>query len=371
MLIAILAGVGTELLKPWPLKLIVDQVLQDHSWPPAAEWLNSLPSASSKSGMLIWLTLATVGVFLAGWFAKMVQQYLQVGVGARMVYALSADLFHHLQRLSLRFHGQSRTGDLVKRVTTDTGCVRELVLSAGLPLVTSLLTLGSLIAIMGTLDATLALVALVVTPLLGLCIWYFAAPMTERSYAHATLQGDIMAGAEQTLTALPLVRAFGQEPREQQRFSASWRQGDRAYLRLTASQLQFKVGTGTVSALGTALVLGVGGFQVLNGQMTVGTLVVFLSYVASLYAPLETLAYLSTSLSSAGAGARRVFEVLDRAPEVVEQPKARAWPRPGQRADGHIRLEGVTFGYDAGVPVLRGIDLEACPGQTVALVGPA
>lgn len=369
ILFAILAGVGTELLKPWPLKLIVDNVLQDQPWPASVAWVNALPAAGSKAGLLAWMTLATVILFLAGWLGKMTQQYLQAGIGARMVYALSADLFRHLQRLSLRFHGRERTGDLVKRVTTDTGCVRELVLSVGLPLVTSLLTLGSMIWVMWGLNPALALVALLVTPLLGLCIWLFARPMTERSYAYATLQGDIMAGAEQTLTALPLVRAFSQEPREQQQFSERWWEGDRAYLRLTASQLQFKLGTGTVSALGTALVLGIGGFQVLNGQLTVGSLVVFLSYVSSLYAPLETLAYLSASLSSARAGARRVFEVLDRDPEVIEKPNATVWPSPDHRAAGHIRLEGITFGYDTGRPILRDIDLEARPGDTIALVG--
>jgi ATP-binding cassette subfamily B protein/subfamily B ATP-binding cassette protein MsbA len=366
---SILVAVLVDVLKPWPLKLIVDNVLQGQALPDQVGWINSLPGGGSKLALLAWLTFATVFLFLGGWLCQMAQQYLQTGIGARMVYALSADLFLHLQRLSLRFHGQQRTGDLVKRVTTDTDCVRELVLSVGLPLITSLFTLVGMIIVMWKLDPTLALIALLITPMLGLCIWFFAGPMTERSYAYSTFQGEAMALPEQTLTALPLVRAFSQEEREQSRFREAWRNTDSAYLRLTASKLEFKVGTGTVSAMGAAAVLTFGGFQALGGHLTVGTLVVVLSYVFSLYAPLETLAYLSASLSAAAAGARRVFEILDRDPEVREKPNARLLPPIASRATGYIRLEGITFGYEEGRPVLHDINLTASPGETIALVG--
>jgi len=367
----IVLTVAMDVLRPWPLKLIIDNVLEGEALPAPAGWLESLPGGASRPGLLAWLTLGTIVLFLVGWLGKMVQQYLQVGAGARMVYALSADVFRHLQRMSLRFHGRQPTGDLVKRVTSDTGCVRELVVEAGLPLVTSLVTLASMLGVMWNLDAALAMIALGVAPLLGVCIWFFAGPMNGRSYAYYACQGVAMARAEQTLTALPLVRAFAQEDREQRRLDGAWRDSDSAYLRLTSSQLQFKVGTGTVSALGTAAVLAFGGFRVLSGDLTVGGLVVVLSYVASLYAPLETLAYLSTNLASAAAGAKRVFEVFDRAPEVTERPGARVWAgaaRHGMGA-GHIRFEGVTFGYEPGRPVLRDLDLEGRPGETIALVG--
>lgn len=366
----ILLTVLMDVLKPWPLKLIVDNVLQEQALPGQMAWILVLPGAQSKAGLLAWLTFATVLLFLGGWLFRMAQQYLQTGLGARMVYALSADLFLHLQRLSLRFHGRQRTGDLVKRVTTDTDCVRQLILSAGLPLVTSLVTLVSMIAVMWKLDPALALVALLITPLLGLCIWAFAGPMERRSYAYFALQGDVTARAEQTLTALPLVRAFGQEEQEQRRFGESWRESDRASLRLTASQLQFKMGTSTVTALGSAAVIAVGGFQVLNGQLSVGSLVIFLSYVTSLYSPLETLAYLSTSLSAAAAGARRVFEVMDRDIEVREQARPKVLPVRHQVVGSQVRLENITFGYEQGHPVLRDVSLEARPGETIALVGP-
>lgn len=368
ILLFILLAVAADVLKPWPLKLILDNVLKGEPLPAGARWLSSLPGSGSNAALLVSLTAATVLLFLANWLCRMAQQYLQAGVGAKMVYALSADLFLHLQRLSLCFHGGQRTGDLVKRVTTDTECVRQLVLNAGLPLVTSLSTLTGMILIMWQLSPALALIALLMTPLLGFCIWIFAGPMTRRSYAYYELQGAVTAQAEQVLTALPLVRAFGQETREHRQFAELWRQSDAAYLNLSASQLQFKMGTGTLSALGTALVLTVGAYQVLGGHISMGSLVVFLSYVASLYAPLESLAYLTTSLSAAAAGARRVFDVFERNIEVREDLHAKTVPF--RKESGHIRFENVSFGYVKGSPVLHGINLEAHPGEMIALVGP-
>lgn len=369
ILASVSTGVLVDVLAPWPMKLILDNVLQGDPLPGQVAWIQSLPGAGSKQGVLAWLTSGTILLFLAGWLTKVARQYFQIGIGARMVYALSADLFRHLQRLSLRFHGRQQTGDLVKRVTTDTACVRELILNAAVPFLTSILTLGGMIAVMWQLNVQLAAIALLVAPLLGLCVWFFAGPMSDRSYRYATIQGDIMAAAEQTLGALPLVRAFAQEGREQERFQKVWRGGDAAYLHQTSSQLQFKIATGTVTALGTAIVISIGGFQVLLGKLSMGSLVVFLAYVASLYAPLETLAYLSASLSAAAAGARRVFEVFDREPEVREKTDARALVAPKTHAPGRIRLEGVTFGYEEGRPVLRDIHLEVHPGETIALVG--
>jgi ATP-binding cassette subfamily B protein/subfamily B ATP-binding cassette protein MsbA len=363
-------AVGLEVLRPWPLKLLVDHAFEGQPLPAGMAWLALLPGAGSRTGLLAWLTAGTVVLFLGGWLGRMAQQYVQAGVGARMVYGLSADLFRHLQRLSLRFHNRQRAGDLVKRVTTDTNCVRELFFSVFVPMVAAMLTLAGMFGVLWKLEPRLALMAMLVAPVLGLCIWRFAAPMSERSEAYYASQADVMSAAEQTLTALPAVWAFRQEAREQERFEASWRDSDGAYLRMTAAQLRFKCTTGAVTAVGTAAVLAAGGFQVLSGEIGLGSLVVFLSYLASLYAPLETLAYLAASWSAAGASARRVFDVFDETAEVRERPRARVLATRSRAGSGRVRFERVSFGYDPERPVLRGIDLEAQPGETIALVGP-
>ncbi len=370
-LIVLLIGVDVlfGLLRPWPMKLILDNVLKNEPLPEKLSWLNSLPGAPSGFALLAWLTVATVVLFLGGWIARTIQSYVQVSTGSRMVYALGSDLFRHLQRLSLRFHNRQSTGDLVKRVTTDCDCVRVLVMNVALPLLTSVATLAGMIVILSRLDGSLAAVALLVAPLLGFCIWFFAGPMTERTYAQFELQGATMSRAEQTLTALPVVKAFGREEYEDQRLDELWRKADKAYLRVLASELQFKVGTGTVTALATAIIFAIGGWHVLQGKLSVGSFTVFLSYTASLYGPLETLAYLSTSFASAKAGARRVLEVLESDETVLEKPNALAVAvHPGKKS-GHIRLENVTFGYEPDRAVLHNVTHEAHPGETVALVG--
>ena len=370
-LIVLLIGVDVlfGLLRPWPMKLILDNVLKNEPLSGTWSWLNSLPGAHSGLALLAWLTVATVVLFLGGWIARTIQSYVQVSTGSRMVYALGSDLFRRLQRLSLRFHNSRQTGDLVKRVTTDCDCVRELIMNVALPMLTSVATLAGMIVILWGFDSFLATVALLVAPLLGFCIGIFARPMTERTYAQYELQGAVMSRAEQTLTALSVVKAFGREEYEDRRLDELWRMADQAYLRVLASQLQFKVGTGTVTALGTAVVFALGGAHVLQGQLSLGSFTVFLSYMVSFYAPLETLAYLSTSFASSKAGARRVLEVLESDETVSEKPNALAMPVHVGKTAGHVRLDNVTFGYEPNRAVLHNITLEARPGETIALVG--
>jgi len=363
-------GVGLNVLRPWPLKLIIDNVLKDQPLPDRVNWIAVLPGGASPMGLLGWLAGATVLIFLTSRAISILRGYIQTGVGNRMVYDLGADLFDHLQRLSLRFHGRQRAGDLVRRVTTDSDCVRKLVISVFLPVLTSLVSLVMMFAIMWRLDRILSLLALIITPILVVLIRILNKPMTERTYQHQELEGEMMALAEQTLTAVPLVQAFGREEYEDRRFRSLCQKTLRAYLRALFSQVQFNVGVGAATAAGTAAIIVVGGMHVLEGSLSVGGLLVFISYLASLYSPLETLAYISVSFASAAARARRVLEVLEEGVEVPDAPDAQPLPVRPVGARGHVSLEQVTFGYEPGRPVLKDITLEARPGETVALVGP-
>ena len=368
LLVALLAvGALFDVLRPWPVKLIIDHVFDQASpLPDYLGWLEALPGASGRTGLLGWLTAGTMLLFLGGWLCKVAQNYLQAGVASRMVYALGADLFGHLQSLSLRFHGRRATGDLVQRVTGDSECVRAILTKVALPLLTSCLTIASMLLIMWGLDPVLTLVAVGVTPLLGICIWWFAGPMEERAYTQYNIQGEVLACAEQTLVALPMMKAFTREPYQDERFADAWRRENAAALGVAVSEIQFNVSTGAVTAAGTAAVLALGGYHVLSGLLTTGSLVVFLSYLVSLYAPIETLAYLSAGFANAKAQARRVLEVLDSDDGVQEKPDAVGLP---ERARGAISIEEVTFGYEPGRAVLHGISLAGSPGETVALVG--
>jgi len=352
------------------MKLIVDHVFPGEPLPATLDWINAMPGASTASGLLAWLAAATLLIFVAHRGAQVMKAYIQDGVGNRMMYSLGGELFDHLQRLSLRFHYQQSSGDLVKRVTTDSGCIRELAMGVLVPALTSLASLVIMFAVMWQLDPLLAVMALFAAIPIPVLIKLLSARMTERTYVQQQFEGQVMALAEQTLSGLPVVQAFGQEDREDRRFLALAGTTIQAYLRAIVSQLQFVVGVNASTAVGTAILMAFGGFQVLNGSLSVGSLLVFLSYVAALYSPMESLAYLSANFATASARARRVLEVLDADQEVRDRPGA-VTLGPHRRGDtGAIRLEDVSFGYEPDRAVLQGISLEVQPGETIALVGP-
>ena len=373
------AGVGLSLLNPWPLKLIADNVLAGQPYPPSVGWIASLPGAGSARGQLAWLAAASVLLFLAKRVTAILQSYLQAGAGSRMVYELASDVFEHLQRRSVLFHQRQLTGDLVRRVTADTGCVRELVMNVYLPLVTSLVSLVAMFTVMWQLTPLMAVFAVACAIPQAFLIRYLAGSMSQRKYREWQLQGEIASLVEQSLTAIPAVQAFGREAHEDRRFRALASRTVDASFRSEVSQHQFRVATGAITALATAIVMAVGGWNVLEGRLSVGSLLVLLAYFAALYSPIETLVYLSEGFASAGAGARRILEIIE--PENsgtgvseshVECPKsvpgAKPLPEPSESGIC-VRLEQVTFGYAPGRPVLHDVSLTARPGEVVALVG--
>lgn len=369
VMLLMLLGVIIEVVKPWPMKLIVDHVLTRPPPPHGADWLTQMLGGAAPADLLGWLASATLLLFVASQAAQMTLVYVKAGVGTRMSFDLGAELFYHLQRLSPRFHTQHKTGDLARRVINNSGCVNELIMGTLFPVLTSLVTLGVMFTVMWQLDRSLSLLALLAALPLGLLIKFFSQPMEDRTYEQQQLEGEMMSLAEQTLTALPMVQAFGREEYEAGRFRSLSQHTGRAYLRTILSQLQFKVGTSAVTAVGTAAFMVIGGMHVLNGTLSLGSLLVFLSYLAALYVPLEALAYTSMGFASAAAGARRVLEVFAAKDEVTDSAAAKPFIRPAAGQGVGVRLEGVTFGYKPGRPVLKAISLEALPGQTIAIVG--
>jgi ATP-binding cassette, subfamily B, bacterial len=224
--------------------------------------------------------------------------------------------------------------------------------------------------LMWHLNPMLALVALAMAIPLGIVIRFFSGPMAEKAYEEKQLQGEMVTLAEQGLSALPIVQAFGREDDEEARFRELSQRTVQANLRTAFSQQQFIVSTGAVGAVATAAVMLIGGASVLAGEITIGTLLVFMAYFNSLYSPLETLAYLGSGFSTASAGARRVLEVLeDRDCGVQDAPDAVPLPAPSTGVRGHVQIQEVTFGYQEGRPVLQDVSLEAHPGEVIALVG--
>jgi ATP-binding cassette subfamily B protein/subfamily B ATP-binding cassette protein MsbA len=367
-LLATLLVVAVELIKPWPLKVLVDNGISGKPLSGAAgRIVEALPGTGSQDGLIAWCAAATVVVFVLGWAATTVAAVSAVALSQRMTYALAGELYDHLQQMSPTERGRRRTGDLLRRVVGDTGSLATIVVAALIPALTAVLSLGATLLIMWRLNLPLTLLTLAVVPLLGLTIWVFAERMERTGHRVGAAYGDLYTTVEERLSTVPAIQAFAREPEAD---LAVWHAGEStlaATLSATRAQVDFKIVVGTAAAIGTAGVLLVGGWQAMSGSVSVGTLLVFISYVAALYAPLAALTYSSAAVLQATAGAQRVHELLSQRPTIVDAPNARAMPP----IRGEIAFHGVTVGYDAGIPVLQNLDLTIDAGELVTLAGPS
>jgi ATP-binding cassette, subfamily B, bacterial len=362
LITTMLANIGLDLLRPWPIKLVVDNVLGHSRVPSVLTWL---PGVSSPRGLLVWVVIATLLIFLLGTVTNMVYTFYSLRLGQRMTFSLAADLFAHMQRLSLLFHTRRPVGDLISRVTGDTWCVNTLVTDAAVPAFQSIVTLVAMFVIMWALQPTLTLLALGVSPLFIVVIKILGRPIKDRSRDQRDLEGEMMSVVEQTLSAVPAVQAHTREDLETKRFTHYADRTITAYIRATVAGLWFELFAGLVTTIGTAAVIYVGARLALEGKLTVGTIIVFLSYLESLYEPLSSITHTAQTVQGAAAEADRVSEILEIEPAIQDKPHA-----PEATVRGTIRYEHVTFGYEPDRPVLHDVSLEARAGEVVAIVGP-
>ena len=362
-----LLKVGLDVLKPWPMKVLVDHALGDR---PAAGAIAAivalLPGAATREGLVTWSVLGTIVLFLLGWALGVATKYANIGFGQRMVYDLAGDLFGHLQRLSLRFHARKSVGDTIRRVTTDSGCASVIVEHALLPVITSLVSLVAMFSVMWRLEPRLTLLSLLVVPYMVVVLQRYMQPMLERSYEQEEADGELYNVVERTLSAIPVVQAFGREKDNDRRFERQAHATVRASLRSASVGVRFSVLTSLATTAGSAMVIWYGAQSVIEGRLTVGGILVFLAYLAGLYGPIETLMYFPSTTQGAAGSARRVLEILETRREVADLPGARAI----DSVQGHVRFDEVTFGYDRERAILEGVTLEARPGDILAIVGP-
>jgi ATP-binding cassette subfamily B protein len=362
-----LAEVGLTLLEPWPLKVLVDNVLRNR---PTTGLLHAvfvaLPGPASREALLWWTVAATVLIFLLAWAAGLAASWARVRFGERVSFDVAGELFAHLQKLSLRFHLRHGIGSLIRRIMDDSGAIATIIQDAAIPVATAVVTVIVMVVIMLQLDILLTLLALAVIPAMAVAMRRYSGPMADRSYVQQEAEGLLYETVEQTLSGLPVVQAFAQEPAAERRLAADIDRIMDATIRMTWAQFRFKISLGAVTGLGTAAVFWVGAQHALSGQLSVGTILVFLAYLSALYSPLQDVSHGSSTVSEAVGSARRVVEVLDAPPEVVDRPGAVALAA----VRGEVRLDEVWFGYERGRPVLRGVGFEARPGEVVAIVGP-
>jgi len=354
-------------LQPWPLKVVLDYAVGDAPIPGVLRsLLDALGVAATAGALLVVAALASLAIFALTSAVDASLAWTWVSAGERMVYDIAADLFHRLQRLSLLFHGRRSVGDSLSRLTGDSWAIYTVTGALLVTPVQSLFTVVTLTAVMWGLDPALAILSLSIAPFLAAGAWFFGGRMRRRSRLNREAQSKLMSFTHQVVTSIPVVQAFGSEPRNARTFDGLAREAVARRQHEVVVSGSFKLLTGLISAAGLGLVLYVGGTRVLGGALSVGSLVVFLAYVRTLQGAFGTMLRTFAELKSAEASIERVLEILDTEEMVRDLPGAAPLP---EQVRGHVRLEAVTFGYEPGRPVLHGIDLEALPGETVALVG--
>jgi len=350
---------GCELLKPWPLKVVIDTVLGGRPlpWGSVSGWSSStLLLAACVTLVLIYAVLGALTVL---------NNHTTIRVGQRMVNELRSDLYGHLHRLSLAFHGRARIGDLLYRVTADTLALQTLTMNCLFPAVTALTLLTGMSVIMLRLDAALTLLALAVCPVLFVAIGRLTARIT-RAAAHVREgESEVYAVVQRAMSAMRVVQAFTREEDEHRRFMTASRQSLAAGLRLYTLQTFYSGVVNVVIAVGTAAVVWMGARHVMDGSLSVGSLMVFVSYLASLYGPINSMFQTWGLAQGSTVGLRRVFDLLDVERDIADG--GRDFQPQGAR--GEVAWEAVAFEYTRGRPVLDGVSLRVEPGQTVAIVG--
>ena len=350
-----LCGIGLNLLKPWPFKMIVDDVLLRNP--------RAIFGTSTK--LIPLLCLVLVAIQLLWGMLNWITNYLFVKVGLQALLKVRTELYSHLQRLSLKFHDTRRSSDSSFRVAYDSQAIQTIYNKGFTNIFGSIITLVGTFAIMLRLDWQLALLSLAVVPLLLGAIYFFAHRIRRESTLIQEHESAVLAQAQEGLSSIRMVHAFGREDFEVLQFQMQAQQSLQANLRLTLTNVNSALVISTLMVLGTAAMYYVGTMHVLAGTLTLGSLLVFSAYLLMLYQPLESLTYTAWAMEGATAGAKRCFEVLDRPDDVVDSPQSIAITE----TKGELKFENVSFGYAQDRHVLHNIDLHIAPNQIVALVG--
>lgn len=356
---ALFATVGLRVLEPWPLKMVFDRVLM----PPQGT------SASGENPVMVLLIAGAAVVLITAGRAWM--GYLnRVGfalVGNRVLTDVRGALYRHLQCLSLSFHSRTRAGDLVIRVISDIGMLQDVVVTALMPLVGSVLILVVMAALLITLNLPLALLVLATLPLFVLPTKRLTKRIQDASRKQRHREGAMASTAAESIHAIRVVQTLGLEDQFNQVFGGANKKSLKEGVRTKRLTARLEATVRALTGLATALVLGYGGLLVVRGALTPGDLLVFLSYLKAMFRPMQDFAKYTGRLAKASAAGERIVSLFDQEPDITDRPDAR--PAPSLR--GHIEFEGVTFSYEQGHSVLHNISFTIQPGQRVALVGPS
>jgi ATP-binding cassette, subfamily B, bacterial len=349
-----LCAVALNLLKPWPFKIIVDDFLR--------------PVPAARADWRTWvplLCLALVVIQFAWGIINWITNYLFVKIGLQALLKLRTDLYAYLQSLSLKYHDARRSADSSFRVAYDSQSIQTIYNKGFTGIFGSVVTLIGTFVIMVRIDWQLTLLSLGIVPLIVIAIYFFAHRIRRESTSIQEQESAVLAQAQEGLSSIRMVHAFGREDFEVRQFHQQASQSLQANLRLTLTNVNSALVISTLMVVGTAAMYYVGTLHVLAGTLSLGSLLVFSAYLLMLYQPLESLTYTTWAMEGATAGAKRCFEVLDRHDDVLDLPGAIAIGN----TKGALYFKNVSFGYSPDRLVLHDVDLDISPNQIVGLVG--
>jgi subfamily B ATP-binding cassette protein MsbA len=364
-LLAVAGEAATDLLEPWPLKIVLDYLLQSKH-PPG--WMRAMVGwiGQDKLAVLNFAVLAVAVIAVVGALSSYLEKYVTTSVGQWVMHDLRRTLYHHIHRLSLAEHDEKSTGDLIGRVTSDIEAIQNFIATALLGILTSVLTLLGIVGVMFYLNWRFTLISLSIAPVLFLAVYMFTRRIKKASRDVRRKESELVSIVEEVFSSIRVVKAFAREDYEERRFE---RQSlENVEMALLARGIKTKLSpiVEIIVATGTCLMLGYGARLVLAGQLTAGALVVFLLYLGKMYKPMRDLSKMTDTVSKAAVGFERIREVLETESGMRDLPGARR----AARFKGKIEFDKVSFGYNPDQLILKDVSFEIEPGQVAAFVGP-
>jgi len=367
--IGFLAVVGegaANLLEPWPLKVVIDNVLKSR---PIQGWLAELFTPLARGDRLTVLKFAAaaaLAIAVVGAVCSYTEKYLTTSVGQWVTHDLRLRLYSHIQRLSLSYHDHKPTGDLVSRITSDIDAIQSFIASGLLGALINSLTLTGMVGVMLYLNWRFTLIALSIAPVLFGLVYTYTRRIKKAAREVRKKEGEIVSVIQEVLSSIRVVKAYAREEYEQARLEEQSLESVELALRARSLKARLAPLVAILVAVGTSMVLWFGARMVLNGTLSSGALIVFILYLNKMYKPMQELSKMTDAWSKAEVGYERIREVLETNGDVRDLPGA----RPVSGLKGRIEFESVDFNYQPHSPVLRNLSLRIEPGQVAALVGP-
>jgi ABC-type multidrug transport system fused ATPase/permease subunit len=364
--VAMIIETAMSIAAPWPLKIIIDNVVGDHKLPEFLTWLRDFSSGEKTLALAGIVALGSILIAVLGAIAGYVDNYYTESVAQYVANDLRHRLYHHLQRLALRYYDNHKIGNMLSTITDDVGTIQSFASTALLSILVDSLTIVGMVGVMLYLNFDFALIAVGVTPFLLLFISRFKQLVKKATHEVRKRQSDIVSVLQQGLESVRSVQAFGRQDMEEERLDTASMESVQAALRARRIKSLLSPIVSVTVALCVAFVLWRSAGLILKDAMTVGALTVFLSYLNKFFKPVQDLAKMTNAIAQAQVGLERIQAILDADVIIPQKDDART---PG-KLSGHIVFEHVAFAYDPAAPVLRDINLTIKPGQRIGVCGP-